>query len=308
LAVSQDSGTTYESLINLSNHQIIGTWDKSKLKNQFVNSGEILFDHDTTYAGAPAPPVLLTPSSIYAGVNTNITLAWVQNRSDLVSGYNIQYAPEVLFTTTLPLVSPYIYVPSAYFAADEGVTDISNAAIILGSSLSGGVLTITANNNFLDGQPVQLQGTAETFLNGITVVVLHAYPTYFTSMYFTAAQSIGFGNNFNNTFGFGSYSNPSDTGSATVTLGTQLTPVTTAPGLGQYTVSPTGLYTFNAQQAGHSIQIGLVQVFSPIATVGAGSILTTAVQLPSGGTYYFRVQATSLDGSSGWSNIQGTTV
>ena len=92
LAVSQNSGTTYEALINLLQGQIIGTWDKSKLINQFVNSGEILFDPDTTYSGRPIAPVLLTPALAFQGGNGLVTLTWAQERFDLCDGYTVQYS------------------------------------------------------------------------------------------------------------------------------------------------------------------------------------------------------------------------
>ena len=77
LAVSQNSGDTFETLIDLAQGQIVGTWSKTKLRNQFVNTAEILFEPDTTYSGKPIPPQGLTGSSSGAGL---VTLTWTQER------------------------------------------------------------------------------------------------------------------------------------------------------------------------------------------------------------------------------------
>ena len=82
------------ALVDLSQGQIVGTWDKSKLKNQFVQTGEILFEPDTTYSGAPIPPVLLQPTSSVSGGKTYVTIAWQQERPDLINSYIVSYAIE----------------------------------------------------------------------------------------------------------------------------------------------------------------------------------------------------------------------
>ena len=89
-----NSGLTYETLIDLSQNAIIGTWDKTKLINQQVTSGEILFEPESAYAGAPLSPTLFAP--VDKGPNPlqsnleQVGLSWSQNRPDLASGYLVQ--------------------------------------------------------------------------------------------------------------------------------------------------------------------------------------------------------------------------
>jgi len=87
-ATALDAGLTYETLIDLAQGQIIGTWDSSKLRNQFVTSGEILFAPESTYSGSPAAPVLNAPTT----VGTVVTLSWVEERTDLMEGYTVFYS------------------------------------------------------------------------------------------------------------------------------------------------------------------------------------------------------------------------
>jgi hypothetical protein len=128
LAESLNSGSTYETLIDLTNDTIIGTWDKSKLKNQFVHTGEIMFDPDSTYSGGPTPPLLQVPTTVIVQGVTNIALSWQQLRPDLITSYIVQYAlGTTLAAVIVPSIAPYSYqVPAAeYFTADEGVFDIT---------------------------------------------------------------------------------------------------------------------------------------------------------------------------------------
>jgi hypothetical protein len=88
--ISSD-GQTYETLIDLKMGQIIGTWNASKLKNQIVNTGEILFDPDSPYSGYPLPPANVAATASFTQSATLVTISWVQQRPDLVSSYNVQY-------------------------------------------------------------------------------------------------------------------------------------------------------------------------------------------------------------------------
>ena len=82
---------TYETLIDLSTGSIIGAWDASKLKNQFVTSGEVLFASSSTYAGNLSAPVLLPVSLGVAGFATvPVVVSWTQADSNLVTGYVVQ--------------------------------------------------------------------------------------------------------------------------------------------------------------------------------------------------------------------------
>lgn len=86
---------TYETLISLSQGVIIGTWNASKLKNQIVNTGEILFNPNSDYSGYPLPPADVTATtSLDAQGATLIVISWVQQRPDLVERYNVQYSTD----------------------------------------------------------------------------------------------------------------------------------------------------------------------------------------------------------------------
>ena len=87
-------GNTFETLVDLSQNRIIGTWNRSQLINQFVTSGEILFSPESTYSGRPLPPALAAPvdkgpNTLMAGFEL-VGLTWVQERPDLVNGYVVQ--------------------------------------------------------------------------------------------------------------------------------------------------------------------------------------------------------------------------
>lgn len=220
LAQSQTSGDTFETLIDLNSNQIVGTFDKSKLRNQFVETGEILFDPADTYSGGPTPPVLAAPTSAPFGGQANVNLAWQQQRSDLISSYTVQFAVENPVSTTVPAAPPYQFQvpPIEEFTADEGVLD-----------------TVT------------LAPLARTFA--------------------------------------------------------------TSPLTGQYFVDEsTGTYTFNIAQSGHAMVITIRQAFQNLQIVNSGNAQSLTVALPVGRTYFFQVQASGLDGSSGFSNIQSITV
>ncbi len=83
-----------------------------------------------------------------------------------------------------------------FFNPNAGPADAITAV-----SIAADVLTLTANNsNLTVGEEVYIQGTAESFLNGQTVVV--------ANLIGTAPTYTGFTSNFTNP----DYSNPSDTG------------------------------------------------------------------------------------------------
>ena len=93
-AIATTGGKTYETFIDLSHGQIIGTWDASKLRNQFVTTGEILFETNDGYAGQPAPPVLspIVNQGMIATLPGYVSLAitWNSSRPDLIQSYNVQ--------------------------------------------------------------------------------------------------------------------------------------------------------------------------------------------------------------------------
>jgi hypothetical protein len=219
LAQSQTSGSTFETLIDLTAQRIIGTFDKSKLRNQFVETGEIMFDPDDPYAGGPTPPVLQPITTTVLGGNVNIVLSWQQLRPDLISEYNIEIALTTQVSTQVPAVAPFTFqVPINFeFTADEGV----------------------------------FNGTVNAFM-----------------------QSTG-----------------------------QTSPLTM-----QYNASSTGFYTFNQAQANNNVALTVRQAFNTFQVVNEGSVQSILASLPAGSTYFFRVQASGLDGTSGFSNIQSITL
>jgi hypothetical protein len=94
LATATNDGQTYETLISLSNGIIIGTWNSSKLINQFVNTGEILFQPNSEYTGYPLPPVLLQPVATVNAQGTTVAISWTQQRPDLVTSYTVQFGTD----------------------------------------------------------------------------------------------------------------------------------------------------------------------------------------------------------------------
>jgi hypothetical protein len=84
------NGNTYETLIDLSKRIILGTWESANLSNAIVDSGEILFNAESSYMGFPSPPVLV--SALVGTISHFIApvwITWTQNRPDLISLYNL---------------------------------------------------------------------------------------------------------------------------------------------------------------------------------------------------------------------------
>lgn len=218
LAQDQTAGNTFETLIDLSKQQIIGTFDKSKLRNQFVETGEIMFDPDDTYAGGPTAPTLQPITTTTLGGNTNIVLSWQMVRPDLISSYLIEIALVTNVAVLVPTSSPYTFqVPANFqFTGDAGV---------LNTSVNAPMLRVT-------GDPVTMQ----------------------------------------------------------------------------YNVNSTGLYTFSSSQAGNNVAVSVRGAFNTFQVVNEGSVQSILASLPPANTYYFRVQASGLDGTSSFSNIQSITL
>ena len=93
-ATASTGGKTYETLIDLSHGQIIGTWDASNLSNQFVTTGEILFEPNDTYAGFPPAPIMNAVINNGAVVGNsgyvNLQVSWVATRPDLIQSYALE--------------------------------------------------------------------------------------------------------------------------------------------------------------------------------------------------------------------------
>lgn len=219
LAQAQTSGNTYETLIDLSQQQIIGTFDKSKLRNQFVQTGEIMFDPDDTYSGGPAAPTLNPITTTTLGGNTNIVLSWGMIRPDLITSYTVEIALTVQVPTTIPQVAPFQF-------------------------------TVPANFEFT-GDVAVFDGTRNSMLQATN----------------------------------------------------QPSPLT-----GQYNATSAGVYTFSPFNAGDNVALTVRQAFNTFQVVNEGSVQSILASLPPAATYFFRVQATGLDGTSGFSNIQSITL
>jgi hypothetical protein len=82
--------STYETFYDLPSGTILGVWDKTKLVNQIVNTGEILFEAISTYGGFPATPTMGVPTLI-DGV---VTLSWSEVNPSSIDGYEIFYSSD----------------------------------------------------------------------------------------------------------------------------------------------------------------------------------------------------------------------
>jgi hypothetical protein len=111
-AIVTSGDKTYETLIDLSHGQIIGTWDTSKLKNEFVTTGEILFEPNDTYAGRPAAPVM--NAVVNSGAITgrpgyvNLVVSWNADRPDLIQSYNLEVSNDNLNWAVSLINSGYV--------------------------------------------------------------------------------------------------------------------------------------------------------------------------------------------------------
>jgi hypothetical protein len=142
-ASATNDGQTYETLISLSNGVIIGTWNSSKLKNQFVNTGEILFDPNSQYTGYPLPPANVVATSRLTVQGTIVTIDWVQQRPDLVSSYNVQYSVDginfsplqsvgsgTIQSISVQLAPGFTYSFRVQAFSLDGTSDFSNVASV----------------------------------------------------------------------------------------------------------------------------------------------------------------------------------
>jgi hypothetical protein len=145
-----DSGKTYETLLDLSQNAIIGTWDKSKLVNQFVTTGEILFQPEDTYSGKPLSPALNPPtdngpSPLMVGFEL-VGISWVQVRPDLCSGYVVQ-------------------------SSTNGGATWQVASVVSSGAVESVVISLKQGNTyFFRVQAVSLDGSSE-FSNPVSIII-----------------------------------------------------------------------------------------------------------------------------------------
>lgn len=164
----------------------------------------------------------------------------------------------------------YSYVPTTQFLHESEVvtiTGFSNPALNLtsqiknvfnlvaninGTSIISDVLTVSAPNLFDPGMLVTFQGTAETFLNGQSLVIVSASPTSFTA-----------------NFSHADYSNPADSGTGEVS--TFQIPSTAVVALeSPSTIADAGLLTPTLQSAYYLSNGAYVLGLPPINLTGAG--------------------------------------
>jgi hypothetical protein len=154
-ASATNAGNTYETLVDLSKGQIIGTWDKSNLKNQFVNTGEFLFTANEQYSGLPSAPTLNIP--VVTGASS-VLLSWSQIRPDLIASYTILISNDgvnyINFMTigsgyveeaqlTLTTGGPYYFIVQATNL--DGVSPDSNVQSVYMGVFSAPLISLISN-------------------------------------------------------------------------------------------------------------------------------------------------------------------
>ena len=141
LGTISNEGETFETLIDLSQGRIIGTWDASKLVNQHTTSGEILFDPENSYSGKPLAPILSTPTdngaSTFMPNLEMVGLSWAQVRPDLCSGYIIQSSIDSGATWQLATTVGSGAIESLVLSLARGYTYLFRVQAVSGDGVSG---------------------------------------------------------------------------------------------------------------------------------------------------------------------------
>jgi hypothetical protein len=171
-------GATYETLIDLSHRIVLGTWDKSKLKNQIVASGEILFEPFSGFVGNPTAPFL---NPILTDANYDGLLSWTQERADLVQFYvisiSVNFGPFTILAivnnglifnyTTAPLDKTKTYEFTVHSVSADGASPESNIQTLLAiPATPSAVLSITSISTSFS-LPKILQ-SAQGVFNGVS--------------------------------------------------------------------------------------------------------------------------------------------
>lgn len=160
------NGATFETYIDLPHRQIIGTWDKSKLRNEFVATGEILFKQSDEYVGRLLAPRMLPPTSDLAG---NVTLTWNQLRPDLVNQYIIEYSLDGTnwsFLTTIgqgsilqyttQITQSTLYNFRMYGVNSDGNSPFSNVVQVITGTIPPPVLDPLTITSLVSGYSIEL--------------------------------------------------------------------------------------------------------------------------------------------------------
>ncbi len=141
------------------------------------------------------PPIVLPPT----GPASAAALNPLYTACDPTNGSYFQTTGRDLVTFYCAAASTAPAWLSTTLYVKGQVVNFSLSASITATSVTSNVLTVTCSNTFQVGESVALAGTAESFLNGHSVIILTASATQFTANFTTA-----------------DYSNPADTGTASI--------------------------------------------------------------------------------------------
>jgi hypothetical protein len=148
-------------LIDLTHRIVLGTWDASKLKNQYVTTGEILFEAQSTYVGLPLAPTI---TDTVLNADNSVTITWTAERPDLISNYQIQLSTDngpyglltyigsgiVQIYKTAPLLTGHTYSFQIRSGGADGFSNYSvPVAVYLGTAFPP-----------LPNQPVNVSGSS----------------------------------------------------------------------------------------------------------------------------------------------------
>ena len=322
LGTLDSQGRTFETLIDLRHRLVIGTWDASKLKNQFVTTGEILFAAESSYVGLPVPPVMQPP---VVNPDNSVSLAWTDERPDLVSSYSLFMSVNggasspltfigsgtVESFRTTSLVAGNTYTFKVQSNSPDGLSVFSNSVSayigapnppfflqIVQVSDPGGPFSVTLDWS-IHAPGAEAVASYTLQMSTISVFPLEAHQVPAIAPFAVqVAHPPEAGNSF------------LDGGVFYAATGIRLTPVASNPGPGQYTVSATGLYKFNLADSGLGLGYGFGEAFgestenilitysvstpfTTIAVVQGGSTQTyTVTGLAGQEVYNFRIAAT----------------
>jgi hypothetical protein len=307
LGTLDSMGNTFETLIDLVHRKVLGTWDASQLKNKYVTTGEILFEKESSYVGLAVPPVMGQP---VLNADNSISLSWVEERPDLVSGYLIAISLDdggfIPLTTigsgviqsykTGVQLAGHTYAFQMQSVGPDGTSAVSNTvAIYVGipappimaqitqvGGVPGGPYSAVLNWTDTSPTPAAIQSyILQQSTQSLYPIEAHSVPAVGPFVVTVSNPPMG-----SNTFLNG--------GVVYVVTQVLLTQVASNPAVGQYSVSASGQYTFNAGDAGQALRItyAISTPFITIATPIGGTNQTFTVQnLVGGFVYNFRVAA-----------------